>query len=48
VCGYQNDAGSSCMKLGVFTCNRAANQPNCGMDNFGGIFCNTVQWQCVK
>jgi hypothetical protein len=45
VCGYC--AQNSCMNLGPKMFGRDANQPNCGMDQFGGIFCMTVQWLCA-
>jgi hypothetical protein len=46
VCGY-NQPGASCSSPGSERMGMSAG-PNCGSDANGGIYCNTVMWQCLR
>ena len=47
VCGYCQGA-TSCSNHGTEHSAYSVSQPDCGTDQYGGIFCYTIQWQCVK
>jgi len=54
--GWAGDCGTVCGTCGAGACNangtpsfaNSFNNPNCGSDGFGGIICNTVEWECLK
>lgn len=48
VCGFCEPAQTSCQNLGTeFFSAGSAPPNNCGTDQYGGILCTAVQWQCV-
>ena len=47
ICGTNQGAGS-CANPQTSMFSRDPLAPNCGSDANGGIFCNTVEWQCLK
>jgi hypothetical protein len=46
VCGYC-EGSTSCSANGNERMGRTEG-PNCGSDSNGGIYCNTVMWQCLR
>ncbi len=47
ICGTNQGAGT-CAAPGTSMFATPFSQPDCGSDQFGGIICNTVEWQCLK
>jgi hypothetical protein len=47
VCGYVNDMNTSCGSPGMMSCTMALNN-TCAEDMFGRVYCNTVQWLCLR